>query len=261
MMAKEAYYFSHDSNARHDPDIKAMRSVYKLQGYAWFWVLIEMMRDANEHKLSMQGRYIWNAYASELECNAEEARQFVEDCINEFSLFASDGQFFWSESLLRRMEKKSSTSEKRSAAAKKRWEKNRANTGVSDDAVQLHDDSNAIAMQGKESKRKESKVNKIKDIKDKTAFEAYTSNPILLSTLKSFLEFRMKIRKPMTDRAITLLLGKLNKIASSDEGKVAVLEQSILKGWTDIYELKGDGLHAVNGGTAQGLNAGIDYGF
>jgi len=259
-MAKEAYYFSHDSNARHDPDIKAMRSVYKLQGYAWFWVLIEMMRDADEHKLSMQGRYIWNAYASELECNAEEAKQFVEDCINEFSLFASDGQYFWSESLLRRMEKKATTSEKRSAAAKARWDKTRTNAEVLDDSMQMHSGSSAIAMQGKESKgnKKESKV---KEIKDKTAFEAYTSNPLLLGTLKSFVEFRMKVRKPMTDRAITLLLGKLSKLATSDEGKVAVLEQSILKGWTDIYELKEGNLHAVNGGNDQGLNAGVNFGF
>ncbi|PWW06290.1 uncharacterized protein DUF4373 [Paenibacillus cellulosilyticus] len=242
-MAKEAYYFSHDSNARHDPDIGQMRSVYKMLGYAWFWVLIEMMRDANEHKLSMQGKYIWNAYASELQCNAEEARQFVEDCINEFNLFASDGRFFWSESLLRRMEKKTTTSEKRSAAAKKRWDKDRTNTEFPDDNMQMHDVSNAIAMQGKESKRNKSKVKEIKEkeIKDKTAFEAYTSNPVLLSSLNSFIEFRMKIRKPMTDRAVSLLLSNLDKLGKDDKEKISILEQSILNGWQGIFALKDQG--------------------
>jgi hypothetical protein len=143
-VAKEAYYFSHDSNARHDPKMTAMRSVYGSEGYGWFWIIVELMREADEYKLDMQGRYTFNAYAMQMHTECNTAEQFVKDCINEFNLFSSDGSHFWSPSLLRRMDMREQTSEKRREAANKRWGKERGNANASKD--------NANAMQGKERK-------------------------------------------------------------------------------------------------------------
>lgn len=166
---KDAYYFSHDSNARHDPKIIPMRGVYGAEGYGWYWILIEMMRDANEYKLDMQGKYTWNAYAQQMGCKShEEAQQFILDCINEFRLFSSDGNFFWSNSLLRRMAKREKTVESRKNAANARWGKKQVKQGADSkettNEMQMHSTTNANAMQGKESKGKESKGNiKLKD--------------------------------------------------------------------------------------------------
>ncbi|MNW43550.1 hypothetical protein D3C74_207510 [compost metagenome] len=74
--------------------------------------------------------------------------------------------------------------------------------------------------------------------KDNTAFKEYTSNAILIESLNSFLEFRKKIKKPMTDKAITLLLGNLDKLATADQEKIDILNQSILNGWQSVYPLK-----------------------
>lgn len=154
-MAKEAYYFSHDSNARHDPKITAMRGVYGMLGYGWFWTLVEMMREADGYKLDMKSKYAFNAYAIQTQCECNAIASFVHDCIHEFELFSSDGDSFWSESLLRRMELKESKSEKARNSAKARWEnanasKNNANASKID----------AKTMQVKERKVKESKVKK-----------------------------------------------------------------------------------------------------
>jgi hypothetical protein len=100
---KDAYYFSHDSNARHDIRIQALRSVYGLKGYGMYWVIIELMRDSSEYKLPLQ-RLTYLALAREFEFKEEEAKQFVVDCIYEFGLFVCDEDFFWSDSLVRRME-------------------------------------------------------------------------------------------------------------------------------------------------------------
>lgn len=143
-MAKEAYYFSHDSNARHDPKMTAMRSVYGSEGYGWFWIIVELMREADEYKLDMQGKYTFNAYAMQMHTECNTAEQFIMDCINEFNLFHSDNSFFWSPSLLRRMDMREQTSEKRREAANKRWGKS------SKDANASKKDANA--MQGKERK-------------------------------------------------------------------------------------------------------------
>ena len=48
---KDAYYFSHDSNARHDPKISALCSKYGLIAYAYFFQLIEILREQDGFKL------------------------------------------------------------------------------------------------------------------------------------------------------------------------------------------------------------------
>lgn len=156
MKGKEAYYFSHDSNARNDKKILDMLSVYGAKGYGWYWMIVEMMRDASDYKLDMQSKYSFNAFALQLYADSTEIKDFIMDCIHEFGLFESDGSFFWSNSLLRRMEKKKKVSESRSNAANKRW--NNANAS--------NPDANAMQTDAKESKGKESKRNK-KESKDK----------------------------------------------------------------------------------------------
>lgn len=155
---KEAYYFSHDSNARNDKKILDMLSVYGAEGYGWYWMLVEMMRDASDYKLDMQSKYSFNAFAMQLYADSTKIKEFITDCINEFGLFESDGAFFWSNSLLRRMEKKKKVSESRSNAANKRW----GNANAS------KNDADAMQTDAKESKGKESKRNKKESKKDST---------------------------------------------------------------------------------------------
>lgn len=61
----------------------------------------------------------------------------------------------------------------------------------------------------------------------------------LLDALKAFNEMRVKIKKPMTEKAKKMLCDKLNKNFQPCEW-VAILNQSIYNGWQDIYELKGE---------------------
>ncbi len=253
-MAKEAYYFSHDSNARHDPKIMGMRSVYGLMGYAWFWIIVEMLRESDGYKLEMRSKYAFHAFASQMQCEVEKAQEFIEDCIHEFCLFEADETYFWSPSLKRRMLKKQNVSDKARKSAEARWgKKTEVNQGVSasDDAKDMQTECERIEKSCdsdalKESKGKEIKK-KVKEIKDKTAFEDYTSNPTLLDMLQSFIEFRKKIKKPMTDKAITLLLGQLDKLATDDATKISVLEQSIVNGWQGVFPLKDNGAQAGRG--------------
>ena len=145
-MKKEAYYFSHDANAKDDPKILQLRMHLGWEGYGLFWGLIELLRNQPDYR--MQKHYMSIAYA----LHTDEKK--IESLVNDFDLFARDQEFFWSESLLKRMELKEEKSEKMRNAANKRWNKE------SDaKAMQKHSTSNAKAMQLKESKVKESKVN------------------------------------------------------------------------------------------------------
>lgn len=163
---KDAYYFSHDANARNDQKILAMRSVFGSEGYGWYWIIIEMMRETTNFMIKID-KYTFQALAMQMHCDADIAHKFVSDCINEFSLFESDGEFFWANSLLRRMAQREEKSEQARAAAKARWGNKRSSNTKLDkhekspyecklnaDAMQELCDSNAI----KEKKVKESTV-------------------------------------------------------------------------------------------------------
>jgi len=73
------------------------------------------------------------------------------------------------------------------------------------------------------------KVEECKEVKIKTAIEIAIDN---------FKDFRKKIKKPMTDRAVELLLINLDKLATDDETKIKILDQSILNSWQGVFALK-----------------------
>ena len=64
---------------------------------------------------------------------------------------------------------------------------------------------------------------------EKTPFE---------SAIDDFKDYRKKIKAPMTDKAVQLLYTKLNKLASDDETKIEILNQSIVNGWKGIFPVK-----------------------
>jgi DnaD/phage-associated family protein len=171
---KDAYYFSHDQNARNDPKIMALRTEYGMEGYGLYWVIVEMLRESKDFKLPHK-KYVYNAIGSYLQCKSNAialqndanvhtnyAKEFLHFCIEECELFESDDQFFWSNSLIGRMDKKKEVSEKRRAAAKARWEK--SNNGAVSEDSEMQNDANAMqmdanAMQSDAIKVKERKVN------------------------------------------------------------------------------------------------------
>ncbi len=66
----------------------------------------------------------------------------------------------------------------------------------------------------------------------------YSDIPELNEAILEFIKFRKGIKKPMTDNAVKLMLGKLNKMTSNVGEQIEILNQSILGGWTGIYPLK-----------------------
>lgn len=60
----------------------------------------------------------------------------------------------------------------------------------------------------------------------------------LEQTLKDFIDMRKTIKKPMTTRALELLIKNLNKLTNLEEEKIEILNQSIEHGWQTVYPLK-----------------------
>lgn len=60
------------------------------------------------------------------------------------------------------------------------------------------------------------------------------------NAINDFIEMRKKIRKPMTERAIQIMLKKLDGLAKDETTKIAILEQSTERGWLSVFPLKED---------------------
>lgn len=135
-MAKDTYYFSHDVNASNDPKIIVMKELCGVTSYAWWWILIEQLAAQEEYKLPIDkitftglgiafGMKQNEAIASSNEAKlstAKQAEAYVNLLINECELLETDGEFFWSPSLLRRnllrKKKQEEISKKRSEAGR-----------------------------------------------------------------------------------------------------------------------------------------------
>lgn len=160
-MKKEAYYFSHDSNARQDEKILALRMKHGWEGYGIYWALIEKLRDESDFACVKD----YNVIAFDLRTDAAKIKSIVED----FRLFqfTENGKRFYSESLMKRMDAKKEKSGKAKKAAEKRWNKTTKKEPEKEDidanAMQPHSERIADPKQGKEKKGKEIKVKEIKE--------------------------------------------------------------------------------------------------
>ena len=67
----------------------------------------------------------------------------------------------------------------------------------------------------------------------------YTNNEKLRTEIFEFIKMRKLIKSPMTDKALNLMINKLNKLSNNnDELKISILDQSIENSWKGIFELK-----------------------
>lgn len=226
-MKKDAYYFSHDSNSKDDPKCVMLIEQLGLEGYGIFWVLVETLRDQPNYKYPLS---LLPAIARRYNSTAQK----VETVVKNYDLFQfTDDEFFFSVSLMGRMEHLETSRLKKSLAGKKgndiRWNNRIAI------AEQSQSDSNVITVPSQTiaSKVKKSKVN---ESKDKKIIEV----DLFTQAMDEFKKMRKLIRKPMTDRAVKITITNLNKLTSNENEKILILEQSIANSWQGVFPLKED---------------------
>ena len=71
-----------------------------------------------------------------------------------------------------------------------------------------------------------------------TLFDNYSDNADLRQALRDYSIMRNKIKAPLTERAVTLLLNKLDTLASTEDLKIKLLENATLSNWKSVYPLK-----------------------
>ncbi|MCB6610219.1 hypothetical protein V3C10_04180 [[Clostridium] symbiosum] len=120
------------------------------------------------------------------------------------------------------------------------------------DCYQSTDTQNDNQMAG-ERQSNDNQTTTIEEVKKGRSIKKSISNKIpekavyaddteLNQAICDFIEYRRKIKAPMTEHAIKLLLKQLDKLAPGGEisVKTAILEQSIVQGWKGVFPLKVD---------------------
>lgn len=146
-MTKEAYYFSHDSNARRDEKILQLRAKFGWEGYGLYWAIIETLRESSDYSFSSNAKA---GLAISLNTTKEKLNDILKICFDTELLIEKDGRFF-SESLMLRMEQIDEKRRKRAEAGRK---------GGIAKAMVKQNPNNAKAKPSKEKKVKEKKVKK-----------------------------------------------------------------------------------------------------
>jgi len=138
-------YFSHDYNARNDQSLVKLRMKLSMEGLGLYWCLIEMLYE-NNGKIKLDEI---DTIAFELRTDSER----IADVLKNYELFKFRQDYFYSESVNKRLKLRKEKSDKARASAVSRWNK--------DDKT----DANAMRTQCERNaiKVKKSKVNNIKE--------------------------------------------------------------------------------------------------
>ena len=162
-MGRDVYYFSHDVNASNDPKIIVMKELCGVIAYAWWWILIEQLAVQEDYKLPMDKiTFAGLAIAFGMKQNeanlskTEQAEAFVNLLINECELLETDGEYFWSPSLIRRnllrKNKQIEISRKRSEAGRLGGLKSAEQRSKTKQMLQANEANQANQAKGKERK-------------------------------------------------------------------------------------------------------------
>ncbi len=144
-MAREAYYFPHDYNARNDRKLARLLLTHGVGGLGAYWCIVEMLYE--------EGGYL---NTSDIPNIARELRMRVktlQDIIENFELFKISGGQFFSLSAIERLKKRIARSESARIGAAVRW----------------GNDANAMQSKCERNARKERKVKEIKEEESKVA--------------------------------------------------------------------------------------------
>ncbi len=146
-ITKDAYYFSHDSNAKDDFKCMLLIEELGLEGYGIFWVLVETLREQENFKYPLK---LLTSLARKY--NTTVAK--MEVVVKNYNLFCiEDDIFFFSPSLNRRMDLMNKKREQARLAGIRSGEARR-------------NKKNELMLNGRSTnveQLKESKVNKIKE--------------------------------------------------------------------------------------------------
>ena len=150
---KKTYYFQHDFQSFDDPKIQYIIAKFGAEGYGVWWRLVEMLHQDEHNRLPLKD-YLFFAIEGQLGLESDGAKDIIMSCINDVQLLQTDGEYFWSDRVLKNVGRMNEVKEKRSQAGKKSAEKR---TSVEQSLTSVEQNSASV----EQVSRKEKKIKEI----------------------------------------------------------------------------------------------------
>lgn len=72
----------------------------------------------------------------------------------------------------------------------------------------------------------------------KNILKEYTDNQVLINSISEFVKMRKELGKPLTERGLKLNLTELDKLATTDEEKIKIVNQTVARTWNGFWPIK-----------------------
>jgi hypothetical protein len=233
-----------DANLMQKPEINKLMIRYGDEGLSIYIQLLLQLASAKDYMLSL----------AELETAAYQMRKqnvvMIEDVIKTFGLFFYDKEYFWCEQLKNRMEKLDHKINMASKAGKKSAKvKKMSNLSASSESEKSTNVEQTLQQPLNERltdvatiEYNISKLNINKDNKTKVKANIYDDvffeNKEFVEAWKEFIDFRRKIKSPLTDGAIKRSLSTLHKVAEENiDVAIQIIHRTIERGWKGFFPL------------------------
>lgn len=210
---KETFFFSHDYNARSDPKIKKLLRIHGWEGYGIFWSLVEDLY-SNDNCLELD----YDLISYDLRANID----LVKSVINDFELFAIEGNTFGSASIQKRLDERDSKSKKARASIRKRWDKEKEKENSEKEEEQEIYESNTDVIQPNNEKntdviRQDEEGNTIY-IYNIDSIDKYKGEDINNNKPSSSVYFRYRIGVLAAKDLFELDIGKIDRLRKEVKG-------------------------------------------
>jgi len=241
-------YFPHDAGMRDHKKVKALRSKFGITGYAVWSMLLEYLTGSDGNVFPYTDLE-FELMSGDFGVSATEIRSVVDYCIVLELLFSVNG-FVKSESLDERL---APVYEKRGKAKELSKKQLRENGKF---AINNTDDTVVTVTETPQSKVKEIKGNKSKAKKTIQPLRALSGIFLLEDVQKSWQDweqYRKEKKQKLTPSTAKKQMDFLGGRAGPEA--IAIINQSILNGWTGLFELKQNGKQGTNGKGKAGITA------
>lgn len=145
----------------------------------------------------------------------------------------------------------------------KRWDKKAGKQDTERIPTEYHGNTTVIPLENENEivnkdikKSKEKGTGKTSEKEEEPPFNwtDYTSDISLLDAFNGFDEMRNKAKKPLTARAKKLQCSTLDELTSDLQTKIAIVNQSVMNGWSSLYALKNGGCQKKETRNSQGID-------
>jgi hypothetical protein len=224
-MSKDSFWFKHDSNAKDDLKLLKIKKIYTHWGIGIYWEVIECLRNEPNYRYSINESDLQFLCEDLLRCkDFSKFKTWFKDCLNIIPepLFNCDQNYFWSDSLNKRM---------------REWEILKTN-----------------GIKGGRPKKPERKPSRKPRSKPERKPEAYPLDKIRLDLIdkkeikeeyidcfSEWLIYKQERKETYkSDKSILICYKHLLNLSNNNPGIAKlIIDQSMANNWAGLFEFKG----------------------